>query len=64
MVKHLKDHPIDDQDEDDLKMHIFLIAIFGTVVFPGRKDIIDERIFEFMHKLIKYKINPIMSILA
>ena len=50
-----KDLPNDDEDEDDLKMHTFLIAIFGTVVFPGRKDIIDEGIFEFMHKLIKYK---------
>jgi hypothetical protein len=62
--KKRKDIPKDNRDEDDPKMHAFLIAIFGTVIFPNRKDVVDEGIFELMHKLTQFELNPIMGILA
>ena len=52
------------EDEDDVKIHAFLFAIYGTLIFPSRKDVIDQGIFEFMAKFIKFGINPIISILA
>ena len=52
------------EDEDDVKIHAFLFAIYGTLIFPSRKNVIDQGIFEFMAKFIKFGINPIISILA
>ena len=53
-----------DEDENDIKMYAFIVAIYGTTIFPNRKDVVDERIFEFLHKHLSFRINPIISILA